>query len=471
MPSIEVPLITPMARWSRSACIGAAVTDSPAAGKARDQRARVYAAVAGVSRRMTQLSRYASRQFTPTRAEGLARLADFLPRAGRAYANDRNSDLGPDRRGNVSVLSPFIRHRLITEEEVLAAVLARFSLSSADKYVQEVFWRTYFKGHLETRPQIWQRYRADVERLLPQFASGGAGKAYAAAIEGRTGIDAFDAWAEELVETGYLHNHARMWFASVWIFTLKLPWQLGADFTLRHFLDGDPASNTLSWRWVGGLHTKGKTYLARRDNIAGYTGGRFSPTGLAREAPPLDEEPMGPARALPPVEPWPNGRIGLLLHEDDLHAESLDLPGPIVAVAGATVTAERSPSGVPDSVARFAEGAVADGLERAGRHFAAPTLRLASLSPVCVADFARAHRLDAVVTPYAPVGPVAEALAAIAGSRSHPVRLARVRRPFDTVAWPHGTRGFFALKERIPDLVREAGLERASETERQPELF
>ncbi len=68
--------------------------------------------------------------------------------------------------------------------------------------------------------------------------------------------------------TGYLHNHARMWFASIWIFTLRLPWELGADFFLRHLLDGDPASNTLSWRWVGGMQTMGKTYLARADNIA-----------------------------------------------------------------------------------------------------------------------------------------------------------------------------------------------------------
>jgi deoxyribodipyrimidine photo-lyase len=65
---------------------------------------------------------------------------------------------------------------------------------------------------------------------------------------------------QELVETGYLHNHARMWFASIWIFTLRLPWELGADFFLRHLLDGDAASNTLSWRWVAGLHTKGKHY-------------------------------------------------------------------------------------------------------------------------------------------------------------------------------------------------------------------
>jgi deoxyribodipyrimidine photo-lyase len=216
--------------------------------------------------------KFHSRAFEPTRAAGLARLAAFAPSAGRHYAASRNDDLGPDRRSNVSVLSPYIRHRLITEEEVLAAVLAQHSQSAAEKFVQEVFWRTYFKGHLETRPVIWSNYRHNLDQQIDGLlAKGSFRKHYERAVEGRTGIDCFDTWVEELAETGYLHNHARMWFASIWIFTLKLPWELGADFMIRHLIDGDPASNTLSWRWVGGLHTKGKTYLARPDNIRSCT--------------------------------------------------------------------------------------------------------------------------------------------------------------------------------------------------------
>jgi deoxyribodipyrimidine photo-lyase len=118
--------------------------------------------------------------------------------------------------------------------------------------------------------------------------------AYAQAVEGRTGIAAFDTFACDLVRHGYLHNHARMWFASIWIFTLKLDWELGADFFLRHLRDGDAASNTLSWRWVAGLHTKGKTYLARADNIARFTAhrpdGPLTAEGLAEEAEPLTED-------------------------------------------------------------------------------------------------------------------------------------------------------------------------------------
>ncbi len=132
-------------------------------------------------------------------------------------------------------------------------------------------------------------------------SAGGLARAYRRAVEGKTGIECFDAWVEELLETGYLHNHTRMWFASIWIFTLRLPWELGADFTYRHFIDGDPASNTLSWRWVGGLHTRGKTYLARPDNIADHTGGRFRPKNLATAAVALEEPPMGPIQPLRPA--------------------------------------------------------------------------------------------------------------------------------------------------------------------------
>jgi deoxyribodipyrimidine photo-lyase len=222
--------------------------------------------------------------FEPTRAVGLARLAAFVPSAGRHYEGKRNNDLGPDRRDNVSMLSPYIRHRLITEEEVLSAVLARHTATAAEKFIQEVFWRTYFKGHLETRPAIWRNYRKNLDDQIASLANGsGIRIAYEQAVEGRTSTACFNAWVQELIETGYLHNHARMWFASIWIFTLRLPWELGAEFMFRHLLDGDPASNTLSWRWVGGLHTKGKTYLARADNIRLCTEGRFSPKAWRRK--------------------------------------------------------------------------------------------------------------------------------------------------------------------------------------------
>ena len=98
----------------------------------------------------------------------------------------------------------------------------------------------------------------------------GLRRAFEGAVTGSTGIDGFDDWARELTHTGWLHNHARMWFAFIWIFTLELPWALGADFFLRHLVDGDPASNTLSWRWVAGLYTRAKSTPPAR-TISGGT--------------------------------------------------------------------------------------------------------------------------------------------------------------------------------------------------------
>lgn len=403
-----------------------------------------------------------TRHFAPSRAAGLERLANFLPQAGAHYASWRNHDRGPDQRGNVSGLSPYLRHRLLTEAEVLAAVLARHSPSDAGMFVQEVFWRTYFKGHLETRPGIWRAYVSGLCREKAALeASSGRRASLAQALAGETGIDCFDAWIVELRDTGYLHNHARMWFASIWIFTLRLPWQLGADLFLRQLIDGDPASNTLSWRWVAGLHTRGKTYLATAQNIRVCTDGRFDPRGLAQHAAPLEEPDPAPLEALKPaLQMLPQGRTGLLLTEEDLHAPSL-LAGsvlagyPIAAVTGASLPTEASTLGAVRLPAAFRHAALDDGLALAASTCVAPALRLPSLSAEDIAAWAGAERLTTVVTAYAPVGPVADALADIARAllREHGITLVQWRRPFDEHAWPHAMRGYFALKTRIPDLI------------------
>jgi len=405
---------------------------------------------------------YDTRSFNPTRAEGLRRLAAFLPAAGRSYANGRNTDDGPDDRRHVSTLSPYIRHRLITEREVLDAVLQRHSLTSAEKFIQEVYWRTYFKGHLETRLQIWRRYQQALEQQLAAISDGGGlARVYHKAIEGRTGIDCFDAWVEELRESGYLHNHTRMWLASIWIFTLKLPWELGADFTYRHFIDGDPASNTLSWRWVGGLHTQGKTYLARAANIAEFTCGRFDPKGLASTAPPLEEPPIGAARALPAAPPrGPAGAAILLVTDDDLNPESLDLSDvDIRAVIGTHAGNTRSPLASAESVVRFSQEALGDGLRRAESYFGVAADTDVEISPASLARLAHSHDVSRIVTAYAPVGPMADRLAVLASSLSREgIEMVQIRRPEDAAAWPYATRGFFGLKDKIPELIRTLGI-------------
>jgi deoxyribodipyrimidine photo-lyase len=387
-----------------------------------------------------------------TRAQGLDRLHQFLPRAGLLYARDRNTDGGPADRANVSGLSPFLRRRLITEEEVVRAALARHGLAAASKFIEEVFWRSYWKGFLELRPQLWTRYQDELgaqRRLLVE--DGPLAARLQRALEGATGIDCFDAWVRELHEHGSLHNHARMWFASIWIFTLRLPWQLGAAHFLEHLTDADPAPNTLSWRWVAGLQTKGKNYLARAENIRLYTGGRFDPRGQLdeRAAPLLDDGVQGNAIALPPRETLTGRRVALLLTEEDLHAESWRLESEVIAIAGLV---QGSQPARPAAVAeRFAAEALADGLERAASHFHAPAQPLA---PEEILSWVASTGARELVTACAAVGPIAEALAILRIElRARGVRLVELRRDWDEQSWPHATSSFAKLRERIPGLV------------------
>ena len=386
--------------------------------------------------------------FLPTRAEGLRRLAAFVPLAGRAYAEGRNADHGPGQHSAVSQLSTYLRYRLVTEAEVCAAVLDRHSPAAAEKFVQEVLWRTYWKGWLELRPAAWTRFVAERDAARDSIG-GGLAKALAAAEGGTTGIDGFDDWAHELAETGYLHNHARMWFASIWIFTLGLPWTLGADFFLRHLMDADPASNTLSWRWVAGLQTAGKTYLATADNIARYTNGRFAPTGLATRAVALTEAPLGKAAGLAMLAERPSGPALLLVTPDDLVPETLgqhDIAGVLVANG----TGEW-PWGA--AARAFVDGAVADTAARAGAAFGV-TVTTATLDAPAIAAAARAAGVTTVVVAEPPVGPLADALRAAEPALAvDGITLVRVRREWDDALWPFATRGFFAFRERIPDLL------------------
>ena len=396
---------------------------------------------------------------TPTRAAALDRLTRFAPDMGRAYAERRNHDFGPGDRSNVSMLSPYVRHRLVLEEELAREALKTHSMMAAEKFVQEVCWRTYWKGWLEHRPSVWSRYQASLQDELDRVeGNGGLRKTYESAMAGEAGIEGFDDWAKELVETGYLHNHARMWFASIWIYTLGLPWELGADFFLRHLMDGDAASNTLGWRWVGGLQTKGKTYLARRSNIEQYTDGRFSPSGLAGDAPALEGEDNPGAGDLLPGTRCPDGEVALLLTEEDLGFESLLPEGaPVVAVAGLVQPEARSPLGLGERARKFTEGALADALDRAGRQYGVTPTRLAQ--PEEIDDWAAGTGAGAVVTGFAPVGWVRPALdEARSRLQARDIQLAYLQRDWDTAFWPNAKKGFFALKKHIPNTLASLGL-------------
>jgi len=393
--------------------------------------------------------------FIPTRAAALARLNEFLPAAGR-YAAERNYvRSGHD---NVSRLSPWVQKRLLLESEIVAAARARWSFPAVEKFVQEVYWRTYWKGWLEQRPAAWTRWCESVPRLRESLSTEQRSR-LEAALAGKTGVAGFDAWAQELVTTGYLHNHARMWFASIWIFTLRLPWELGAAFFMEHLLDGDVASNTLSWRWVAGLQTPGKTYVARADNIAFYTEGEHAPLASQLASAPfaITEEP------LPKVAAWTEDasqvaslkaydRIGLWVHPEDLAVEQGELAGlKIQAINASWPIALCTRVRWSEKVSNGTQAALRDGATRAGQHFWAEvssgeTSDLAS----SVVQWAKLNQLQAVVA-YRPfVGPwLAEALALEAAMSAAGIPLIWRRRAWDTEHFPHATRGYFPFWERI----------------------
>ena len=394
--------------------------------------------------------------FIPNRRVGLSNLTGFIPQAGQDYARKRNTDLGQGEHNHVSGLSPYIRHRLVTEREVVSEVHKLHSTVQSEKFVQEVFWRSYFKGWLEHNPHIWTRYQTGLEVSIKAFETDRVlEKRYNEALFGQTGIACFDYWVSELMETGYLHNHARMWFASIWIFTLKLPWELGADFFLRHLLDGDPASNTLSWRWVAGLHTKGKTYLARPDNIERFTKGRFNPQGqLAVHAEPLIEpEEVVSDQTLPQSDVLPNNAFLLLVHEDDCHPESL-LPKEInpIGVIGALATSLRSPLDVDAKVVNFARGAVKDALTRSASD--ACPIEGDWATPLIAA--CERNSVKNIVTAYMPVGSCAQALAkAEPELKQAGITVSQIIRPWDSHTWPYANRGFFKVKKKMSKILQD----------------
>lgn len=398
-----------------------------------------------------------------TRAEGIKRLNAFLPHAGRRYTEWRNHDFGPDGDNAVSALSPWLRHRLISESEVIEAVIREHGLEAAEKYIQEVCWRSYWKGYLERRPVHWVEYQQ--QSLADRQGLGKDRRLaveYEKAIHGDTGIECFDAWVSELVTHGYLHNHARMWFASIWVFTLELPWALGADFFMRHLLDGDPASNTLSWRWVAGLHTQGKNYLARASNIARFTNGRFQPQGqltedadtpTALEKPPLQPSPVRIDWAISPS-------TGLLITEEDLSPEQIFGQADWPLVVAVQATPMRSPDSINPALERFAREGLSDALARNAGRQNPGVFNIAEPEPIeALRNTLQSHGIQTLLTPWVSVGPNADAMAKLSAVlAADGIRIQPVPRAWDTALWPSATHGFFRFWKAARPLLEDGSL-------------
>lgn len=386
-----------------------------------------------------------SSDFVASRDEALARLRHFNKNALADYARSRIYDHGFGKHPNVSMLSPYLRHRMISEVEVIESVLENFSYNDVEKFIQEVCWRTYWKGWLEHRPQIWKNFLTQYQLEHEKYQKN---ESYLNAIRGNTKIECFDGWVQELIQTGYLHNHSRMWFASIWIFTLKLPWTLGAMFFYRHLLDGDPASNTLSWRWVAGLHTKGKTYLARPDNISKYTSGMYKPEGLATCASPVTatddiEEPS----SLNYLLSLPDPSYPLIIWPDDMSVDMFK--DSKLSKNIAIVCPEWERPNTTTKVKLFRQEAALDLSNRLRSSGKSVTFIHSIDETKSFLNQAQSNKVQ-WYQPFVGEGfDLAKNLTTQLG-KSNVIGL---RRPWDNYLFPKSHRGFFQLKKHIPKAI------------------
>ena len=407
--------------------------------------------------------------YPASREAALARWQEFLPRASR-YGALRNRVVPghPD----VTRLSAALRSRLVTTEELMGSLLETHRFEAVEKLVQELVWRDYWKGWLELRPGVWTSYRAEVDRLR-QRADPAVLERAEVVMAGRGGLAVMDRFARELVETGYLHNHARMWWAGYWIHIERLPWALGADFFYRHLLDADPASNTLGWRWVAGLQTRGKAYLPRRSNLEKYCDPELlaDATGLERladsmvAAVPIPDEQPADRVAWEPLPEHPDasrlesglgghsGRWGLWLHGEDLSVERSALAGFQPEVVVSVFDARRIAAfGMASPRVAYLKTALADGLARAGRHFACPTeaCEIGEDLAEALARVAQERRLAGWVAMRPSVGPLGEAIPAIEAALARNGRCVLwCRRRSDEQTWPQASSGFFGFWEKV----------------------
>ncbi len=255
-------------------------------------------------------------QFITSRSEALGKLNKYIESDISNYNTKRNFDFGVTNRSNVSCLSPYITHRLITEYEIAKLVLKKYPFQKVDKFIQEIFWRIYWKGWLELRPKVWTDFTEDL-KIIEEDEN------YLKAVNGETEIECFNDWVNELKNFNYLHNHTRMLFASIWIFTLGLPWQKGAEFFMKHLYDGDAASNTLSWRWVAGIQTKGKNYLAQSWNISKFTNNKYKNVKLNETALPIIDKRE---YKITPIQISKNTDLNdqLIIFENEMHSDFLE---------------------------------------------------------------------------------------------------------------------------------------------------
>lgn len=344
--------------------------------------------------------------------------------------------------------------------------LERHAFRAIEKWLQEVLWRGYWKGWLESRPQVWSQYCESTKHLTTQMESDQAARCLDIAA-GRSGSGIMNHFARELIETGYLHNHARMWWASYWIHHCGLPWELGAQHFFQHLLDADPASNTLSWRWVAGHQTRGKAYVATSQNIAKFcspailssAGGVGLEDGVVSSVigkQGSEHEAITEVSALPyaPDLKINNHRVALLLHDEDMCLETSPSAQLRPSVVIQYVPAPRDP--VPARSQWLAQARV-DAGKRASEHFECRVLLCGShdqIAKACAADL-----IEKLVMMEPFVGPLHDALQGLTAELwCQGIDIVRLRRKWDTNLLPHASRGFFPFWNKVGRLLEKSGI-------------
>ncbi len=375
--------------------------------------------------------------FIPSRASAIENLNNFVEKGLGEYSKLRNFDFGPDNRNNISCLSPFITHGIINEIEIINKSLKKYSFIKIEKFIQEILWRTYWKGWLELRPNVWSDYLSDLKIIREKYKND---QNYINAINGNTDIECFNCWVNELKQNNYLHNHTRMWFASIWIFTLNLPWQLGAEFFIRHLFDGDSASNTLGWRWVAGIQTKGKHYLASEWNIKKFTNNRFNNIKLNENALPKISDKSYPIVKKDYSNPTKMEEKNLLIFENSLSFENTNFSKEkfkkIYLVSNKNENREIQLS---ENTLKFKS-----------KLFEDQKKRLEEKSMNCeVIEICEIKKLEDSYALYPSIGENLDYL-----NLNHLTNIKFLFRNLDKFSWQYCNKGFFNFKNYIPKIVQ-----------------
>jgi len=224
--------------------------------------------------------------FPPNLEDALHRVRVIKP---KAYAATRNF-----LDGAVTRISPYITHGFLNLTDLANEIEEKYPADECEKLIMEFGWREFFQ-------HVW---RHEGERILRDLKPGLPGVKYASTlptdiVEARTGIPVVDQTVRTLYATGYLHNHARMWLASYVVHMRKVHWRVAADWMYGYLLDGDPASNHLSWQWVAATFSS-KPYVFNAENVARYAPAWASPkTAIDISYEQLDNLARGPQAVKP----------------------------------------------------------------------------------------------------------------------------------------------------------------------------